>query len=421
MNDMPNAKTLYRIARSGRVSLARQTIAENRAWPAEIPETEFAADKATITAAVQDVLGWIARGQDHWDCGGIPACYNARTCRYGGPYPETTGYSIPTLLEIGATLGCEDAITRARKAADWLANRQSSQGWMRCNIEPPRTVKLDDDEIVLFDCGAILQGFSAMVRRGEPFEHAAHRLARFVISEQRDDGKWDKHLAFDHFGSHNALVAFALIDAGVTLNETAYGEAGHRCLEALRERLHPNGYIEGCEFPGVRSGVAFLHPFVYTIEGFLKAAALAPDHGYLDDVRPALDALHSGMVHTKQIPGAFVRRDMSTDFSFTALTAIAQLADVGFRADHLTGVADYTPMSRRLMQFLRGVLNQTLSDLEWQGGVPSAYPIDGEYLPFCVNNWGAKYFLDASIGELGLLAPVSGEPHATQVPSGDPS
>lgn len=404
--DVPLARTVYRIASSGRVDLGRQTIKERKAWPAPMPSSTATADRPEIVSAARAVLGWVGRGQDFWACGGIPASYNARKRRYDGPYPETTGYSIPTLIELGSLTGFREADLMARKAADWLVSRQSNAGGIRCNIETPPSADNGADQIVLFDCGAILQGFTAMARRSEYYAEPTERLARFVMAAQRDDGLWDSHLAFKHFGSHNALVAYALIDAGSTLNQPQFSDAGHRCLKALRGRLRKNGYIEGCEFPGVRAGVAFLHPFVYTIEGYLKAAALAPDRGYLEAVRPALDALRIGIERTGQIPGAFVQPDMSTSFSFTALTAIAQLADVGFRADQLSGEGTYTAMSRQLMRFLRQVLGGTLSDVAWQGGLPSAFPIDGDYLPFCVNNWGAKYFLDASMGELTALHPV---------------
>ena len=404
--DVPLVRTACRIAFSGRLDLGRQTLKERKAWPMPIPASTAIAERPEIEAAAKAVLGWIKRGQDFWDCGGVPASYNARKRGYDWPYPETTGYSIPTLIELGSLPRFRHAEPIARKAADWLVAKQHSAGWIRCNIEPPETAFHDEEQIVLFDCGAILQGFSALALHSVGYSEAAMRLSRFLTAEQRENGTWDRFLAFEHFGSHNALVAYALINAGHTLNEPQFSEAGHRCLLALRGRLRPNGYIAGCEFPGVRRGVAFLHPFVYTIEGYLKAAALAPEYGYLEAVRPALDALQHGIETTGQIPGAFVQPDMSTTFSFTALTAIAQLADVGFRADQLMGETRYTQMSRQLMRFLRQVLNGTLNDVPWQGGLPSAYPIDGEYLPFCVNNWGAKYFLDASMGELNALNPA---------------
>ena len=412
--DVPLVRTACRIAFSGRLDLGRQTLKERKAWPMPIPASTAIAERPEIEAAAKAVLGWIKRGQDFWDCGGVPASYNARKRGYDWPYPETTGYSIPTLIELGSLPRFRHAEPIARKAADWLVAKQHSAGWIRCNIEPPETAFHDEEQIVLFDCGAILQGFSALALHSVGYSEAAMRLSRFLTAEQRENGTWDRFLAFEHFGSHNALVAYALINAGHTLNEPQFSEAGHRCLLALRGRLRPNGYIAGCEFPGVRRGVAFLHPFVYTIEGYLKAAALAPEYGYLEAVRPALDALQHGIETTGQIPGAFVQPDMSTTFSFTALTAIAQLADVGFRADQLMGETRYTQMSRQLMRFLRQVLNETLNDVPWQGGLPSAYPIDGEYLPFCVNNWGAKYFLDASMGELNALNPAPSRTDTSQ-------
>ena len=246
--DLPLARTVYRIARSGRMDLARQTIVERNAWPAPVPDLPDTVDRAEVTFAARAVLDWIARGQKYWGVGGIPASYNARTRRYDGPYPETTGYSIPTLLELGLRSEFRDARPIAQKAAEWLAMRQSAAGSIRCNIESPGAKPGADDLVVLFDCGAILQGFAAMTQQRDEFAGPTARLACFLIADQCDDGTWDRHLAFEHFGSHNALVAYALIDAGNVLNEPSFSEAGHRCLEALRGRLCRDGYIEGCEF-----------------------------------------------------------------------------------------------------------------------------------------------------------------------------
>ncbi|EPX85751.1 hypothetical protein Salmuc_05023 [Salipiger mucosus DSM 16094] len=290
-----------------------------------------------LEGTLRQALAWIRRSQDHWGTGGIPASYSARSRRYAAPYPETTGYSIPTLLDAAEALNAPEARDMATTAAAWLATRQLPDGAIRCNIEPPRTAPIGTSKIVIFDCGAILQGFTAMARREDRFTSAAHRLGRFLADAQAQDGTWRRHLAFDHFGSHNALVAYAMIDAGQALEDRRIEAAGHRCLDTLRARLRPDGYIEGCEFPGVRPGIAFLHPFVYTIEGYLKAAEIDPSRGYLEAVLPALDALHEGIARSGTVPGAFVRKDMTTGFGFTAMTAVAQLADAGFKADRLLG------------------------------------------------------------------------------------
>lgn len=401
--EMPLARTLFRVATSGRLNLARQTLLERRAWPATLDSRFEGQNLAVVENMVHGALEWIALAQAAAGCGGIPASYCARREAYEWAYPETTGYTIPTLHAATDALNFEDGDEIAAQAADWLRSRQQASGAVRCNIEPPQTRQQEPSQIIMFDCGAILQGFTAMVRRGAQFGDSASTLASFIADTQSSDGTWKRHLAFNHFGSHNALVAFALIDAGITLNVPRFTLAGHKGLAAIRKRFRANGYIEGCVFPGVRDDVAFLHPFVYTIEGFLKAEHCAPGHGYLEAVLPSLDALFRAVRRDQRVPGAFVREDMTTAFPFTALTAIAQLADVGFKADRLTGQVRYAHTALSLMQFLRRVMAQTLKDPGWSGGLPSAFPIDGEYLPFRVNNWGTKYLVDAGLEERRTL------------------
>jgi uncharacterized protein YyaL (SSP411 family) len=397
-----HSRSILRLAASRRLDLTKQMVHERRGWPVTLNEFHIATDHAEIERAIQNVLGWITRGQHFWNCGGIPASYSARTRTYEGPYPETTGYSIPTLLSLSRRSSAPEAAVIAEKAAYWLVSRQLNDGSIRCNIEAPDQPTSSTAQIVIFDCGAILQGLVAisMHLSDQFFTNAALRLARFLIHEQNADGIWDQHLHFAKFGSHNALVGYALINAGVAFNEPDFIAAGDRCLIALRSRIRTNGYIEGCEFPGVKSGVAFLHPHIYTIEGFLKTQSVYRYGDYLSAVMPSIDALWTDMERTGCVPGAFIAEDMTTAYPFTALTAIAQLADIGFRAAELSGNQRYISLSRKLMSFLRSCLADTLPDEGWRGGVPSAFPIDGEYCPFTVNNWGAKYFIDASLGEL---------------------
>ncbi len=411
--DFHRAKTILRIARSGRLDLAAQTLEERKGWPARIADFPAPDHEDILRATLGAVLGWIRRAEAHWGCGGIPASYDARSRRFGGPYPETTGYSIPTLLAAATVLEDPAAEPLAYRAADWLTGRQLGNGAMRCNIEPPGGDAASADQIVIFDCGAILQGLVAVAGRDESYAPTARRLGRFLVETQRVDGTWGRYLAFRQFGSHNALVGYALLDAGAVLDEPSFTEAGHRCLEAIRPRFRASGYIDGCEFPGVRRGVAFLHPLVYTIEGYLKAETVAPGHGYLETALPSLDALHADIERTGHVPGAFVGERVTTASSFTALTAVAQLADVGFKADRLLGTERYAGVSRQLMGFLRRCIAGSLRDAEWMGGVPSAFPINGEYLPFCVNNWGAKYVLDAGIEELKAQGASGPAPGAT--------
>src|ERR1700693_1107224 len=71
-------------------------------------------------------IAWIARAQDACTTGGVPWGYRARRAvrtsqpmGWVGPYPETTGYIIPTMLRYADIAGDKDAIERSCRMMEW--------------------------------------------------------------------------------------------------------------------------------------------------------------------------------------------------------------------------------------------------------------------------------------------------------------
>lgn len=388
--------------------LKRRHAEEQKRWPIRLETLPDTAAQDAVLEAIKQASLWLHDATKYWAGGGVAARYNLQTRRYQGPYPETTGYIIPTLLHLAESQSDPSLRTRAIDAGQWLRARQNDTGAVRCNIDGSAADEAKPDKVILFDCGAILQGFSALARLDDRvFRDAAIGLGRFLCASQKSDGLWDDYLYFPTIGTHNSLVAYALIDAADTVGDTDFKDAGFRCLNALRERIHPSGFISGCEYGGDQKTM-FLHPYCYTLEGYTKSAMILEDQDLLAVAERALDAMVAQIDRTGELPAAYLDQTLSPVRDDTATTGLAQLADLLFKVGRYVQRDDFASVAHRIMNFLRERIESSQADEGTRGGIQASFPIGGGYGPFTINNWTIKYFLDASAEELVAIDIVRG-------------
>src|SRR5437868_6164422 len=95
--------------------------------PARVPKDHLD-ELPAIRAHVRAAADWLGRSQDAAGCGGS-AAYWAPLVGWADPYPETTGYIVPTLWRCADVFGEAAYGERARHMADWLVSIQSAEGW----------------------------------------------------------------------------------------------------------------------------------------------------------------------------------------------------------------------------------------------------------------------------------------------------
>jgi len=394
--------TLARLGLTGNAWLLRRSATDALRWRHHWGF--HTGSKEHTTAYLNAALGWIGRAQDACPGGGVAARYDLVAGRFLEPYPETTGYLIPTLLEVARAFDNAPMAERARRAADWLVQRQMPDGSVDCRLaeEPAPAGR---HTVILFDCGAVLQGFVAMYRhsRSDIYAGAADRLARFMVSCQRPTGEWDLHLYFPYFGSHNALVGYALVAAGQALERSEYVDAGTRCLDTIRPNITANGHIKGCQFTASANGTAaFLHPLAYTVEGFLRSSALVGDTRYLDAIGATLSALQRRFEAGRSILASHYDEHWRAVTPYSALDADCQIAMLWFLFSQATGDIRFANSALKMMDLVRNCIDMTAVADGVRGGLPGSFPVQGDNQRHACVNWAAKYFIDASLLEVAF-------------------
>ena len=116
----PGKISLSRFARIGK-NLARIHLPKINPWLLKISlQDHFGARKAPASSRqhLDATMQWLCRAQDRCGGLGVSAGYSFIDGWYP-PYPETTGYLIPTFYEYAALTGREEFRNRARRMAQF--------------------------------------------------------------------------------------------------------------------------------------------------------------------------------------------------------------------------------------------------------------------------------------------------------------
>lgn len=141
---------------------------------------EIRSDAEHLRAA----MDWLCRAQDVTGCGGVSGGYHYHD-GWQPPYPETTGYIIPTFLRYAAFNGDESYIERAVRMGDWELEIQLPSGAVRGGIGT-------NDYPIVFNTGQVILGWTSLYgeTKESRFLNAAIRAADWLLSIQDPDGKW---------------------------------------------------------------------------------------------------------------------------------------------------------------------------------------------------------------------------------------
>src|ERR1017187_3321489 len=145
---------------------------------------------------VSTAVTWMKRAQDSSDTGGVAWGYRTRRAFRSNvplgwmrPYPETTGYIIPTMLRYAAVSGDSDCIDRARRMTDWEVRIQLPDGGFQGGTFGAQPV-----ESSTFVTGQVLFGLTAAYQLfgDDAYRLAAVRAGDYLLSCLDGSGRFVK-------------------------------------------------------------------------------------------------------------------------------------------------------------------------------------------------------------------------------------
>lgn len=362
-------------------------------------------------------LEWLARAQDATSEGGIARGYSLTWNRYfrrrgwQAPYPETTGYIVPTLYAAARHLRCSDWAERAERAARWELRVQLPCGAVQGGVigEPAAPA--------VFNTGQVIFGWlTAWEETGDgAFADAVRHAGRFLVAAQDADGHWRKGnslYARADATLYNARAAWALAEAGVRLKERSFCAAAAKQLHAVVRLQHANGWFPHCALTDPDRPL--LHTLAYTVRGLLEGGRVLEDALLLRRAALAAEALATCVRADGWMSGCF-DQDWRPMASWSCLTGEAQMANNWLRLVEITGDQRWAEPVPRVLRFLKGTQNRASANPGLRGGIKGSAPVSGDYGRYEVLSWATKFFADALMRDERARAAADPSPASSRV------
>jgi malonyl-CoA O-methyltransferase len=258
------------------------------------------------------------------------------------PYPEVTGYWIPTLYAWGEA-------ELARGCTRWLMSIQLPDGAFAAPDGVPYT----------FDTGQIMRGLCAALNDVEGAEASLRRACDWTLTQVQADGRlatpsteqWTD-IASDLIHTY---VLPPLAQAGKLLGVPAYEEAAARVLAYYKQQ------------PGLVPFNRLSHFHAYAMEALTELGEF--------------DLARQGMADVAKVQRADGSIPAYPDVSWVCSTGMAQYAIVWYALGEKA-------RADKAIAYLEKIQNPS-------GGWFGSYGEGAKYIPGGEISWGVKYFLDA--------------------------
>lgn len=348
---------------------------------------------------MNEAIGWIKRAQDAFKGGGVARGYSvAWNHHFNGkdwqpPYPETTGYIIPTFFDCAAFLDDKDLADRALKMAAWEIDIQMRNGAVQGGTTGDKTLVPS-----VFCTGQVMFGWLRAYKESgdEKFMNAAVRSGDYLLSVQDAHGRLVEDANYVYANkettAYHTRVAWALVLLGTIGGNKAYVEAGRKNIEFNLGLQESNGWFRNnCLWD---ANQPLLHTICYAIRGVLESGLLLRNEQFIKAAKLPSDRLLEVCSGAEFPPGRFDRNWKST-VDWSCLTGDAQLAIIWLKLYQITGEKKYLDGAGKLICFVKSTQNCTSANPGLRGGIKGSYPFGGQYGKYQILNWANKFFIDA--------------------------
>lgn len=334
-------------------------------------------------------INWLKVAQDATKSGGVSAYYDTIKMTWGNPYRETTGYIIETFLNYYTEYGDTDALARAIRMGNWEIEVQCPDGSFG---------ELDQYGHVnkkIFNTGQILIGLTNLYKHtgDKRYLSAAIGSADWIVKNQDADGSW-KNFSTGGHKTYDSRVAWPLLMVHEITNDAKYYHAAKKNIGWVISQQNERGWFDSTSLtPGNRP---WTHLISYTISGLLESYKYLGDKSIFNSFYSPAEKMLLYFNSKKKIPCTFDSKWNSTD-TFSCITGDAQIAIVWLQIFEITKEQRFLNAAKEMIEDIKKtqVIGSPYGQVN--GGIFGSNPIHGDYAPFLLINWAAKFFSDAII------------------------
>lgn len=285
--------------------------------------------------SITDAINWVHKNTIN---GGI-----IHSSKLHRPYPEVTGYFIPSLIKWGE-------VDLAKSYGDWLLSIQTPEGaWQDTSLQT----------IYTFDTGQILKGLYELIPYGEAYEKAFIKGCNWMMGQIDEEGRihTPTSSAFDSIGNEY-IHLYALEPLQKAANKYGREDYQNACDRAIQYYLSR---------PDLTDWKILTHFHAYIIEALI-------DLGHPERALSALKSISQHQHKNGAIP-AF------PNVRWTCLTALMQYAVCYYKLGYLDEG--------------NTLLDYAISKQNKSGGFYGGYGWFVSYFKNTEISWPVKYLLDA--------------------------
>ncbi len=342
----------------------------------------------TINQRLAMAVDWIKHAHRVAGDGGVSKGYDLLRGRWAPSYPETTGYTIPSLLNLAIALDCPELKTLGLSLANYLLKNATPEGgvihWQAGSKSTP----------IVFDTGQVMFGWLAAYEatNDEHYLQAAVRAGDWLASVQDTAGSWKQ---FQHLGVEKVIdtrVSWALLRLHHHSGVDSHFRAAVRNLEWAIQQQNADGWFRKCTF--VKGQDPFTHTLAYTAEGLFECGQLLQAERYLAASRLMADALLARQRADGSLASTYGSNWRETSRS-SCLTGNCQMGILWLHFYRVTNKQIYYTAADRIIKFVARTQRLDTTNTNIQGAIPGSYPIYGTYERFKYPNWATKFFVDS--------------------------
>ena len=337
---------------------------------------------------MESAVDWIQRAHSEVTEGGISKGYNLLRGQWAPSYPETTGYSIPTLLNVAAYYFRPELKLLALALADFLMTITKPEGgvvhWQANTNSSP----------FVFDTGQVIFGWLAAydVSGEDRYLQSAINAGNWIISIQDQSGSWKSNQYQEVEKVIDTRVAWSLLELNQRYPSVSFVQAAKRNLDwALRQQNY-DGWFDNCAF--VPGEDPITHTLAYTAEGLFECGHILDESKYIYSAQILADALLQRQRSDGSLASTY-KSDWRDSSRSSCLTGNCQMALLWLRFFEIKGDKTYLDAARKAILFVARTQNISTSNRNVRGGIAGSHPIYARYERFKYPNWAAKFFVDA--------------------------
>jgi hypothetical protein len=358
--------------------------------------TKINSSEARTKKCIDDAISWIIYQQSLQPDGGIAGylTFSRGHLKIGKSYPETTGYTIITLLDYYSLFKSEIAYNTAIKMAEFELKIQNSNGSFNGG-----TLDFSTGPSV-FNTAQIADGIlkAYLVSNEKKFLESALSACRWISSVQDVEGFWSR---FNYLGNkrvYDTKVSQTLLKADKILNNNEFIDSVEKNLNWVISNQNNDGWFNNCDNTRNLNFAPSTHTIGYTTHGLIECYLIQKNRAWLDSaIKPLTKLLTQFELTNKPLASRYLS-DWRPATKSSCITGNAQISLCWLLLYEILDDTQYLYPALKLNDFLKYIqINSHFKEIS--GALPSSYPIYGDYHPLGITNWTVKYYLDSLILE----------------------